>query len=58
MKFEADEQSMQEYSAIIQQIAYLDYQKNGLIQKLSDWEKAHSIAEPENTMEAEPAPEY
>lgn len=58
MKFEADEQAMQEYSAIIQQIAYLDYQRNGLIQKLGEWEKAHSIAEPEQTPEAEPAPEY
>ena len=53
MKFEADEQAMQEYSAIIQQIAYLDYQRNGLIQKLGEWEKAHRIEEPAE----EPAPE-
>ena len=47
MKFEATENDMKEYSAIIQRIAYLDYEKNQLMAKLSEWEQAHRIEEPD-----------
>ena len=53
MRYEADEEGMKEYSAIVQRIAYLDYEKNQLIAKLGEWEKAHEITEPET----EEAPE-
>ena len=53
MRYEADEEGMKQYSAIVQRIAYLDYEKNQLIAKLSEWEKAHEITEPET----EEAPE-
>lgn len=53
MKFEATENDMRAYSEIIQRIAYLDYEKNQLMAKLSEWENAHRIEEPDG----EPAPE-
>lgn len=53
MRYEADEDGMRDYCAIVQRIAYLDYEKNQLIAKLSEWENAHKIAEPET----EEAPE-
>ena len=56
MIYTADDEAMKEYSAIIQQIAYLDYQRNQLINRLGEWEKAHG-QNPDEQTEAEPAPE-
>lgn len=53
MIYTADEQAMQEYSAIVQRIARLDFQRDALMQQLAEWEKAHRIEEPAE----EPAPE-
>ena len=55
MIYTADDEAMKEYSAIIQQIAYLDYQRNELIKQLQAWEQAHLVAEdPEAHAEEEP----
>ena len=56
MIYTADDEGMKEYSAIIQQIAYLDYQRNQLIERLGEWEKAHGQAPAEPT-EGEIVPE-
>ena len=56
MIYTADDEAMKEYSAIIQQIAYLDYQRNQLINRLGEWEKAHG-QNPDEQTEAEPAPD-
>ena len=53
MIYTADEDAMREYSAIIQQIAYLDYQRNELIKKLGEWETAHQIEGDEPQTEVE-----
>ena len=56
MIYTADDEAMKEYSAIIQQIAYLDYQRNELINRLGEWEKDHG-QNPDEQTEEEPAPE-
>ena len=56
MIYTADDDGMKEYSAIIQQIAYLDYQRNQLINRLGEWEKAHGQT-PDETPEGEIVPE-
>ena len=53
MKYEATKEDMQAYSAIVQQIAYLDYQRNELFKKLAAWETAHQIEGDEPQTEAE-----
>lgn len=56
MIYTADDEGMKEYSAIIQQIAYLDYQRNELINRLGEWEKAHGqtpVETPEGEIVAE-----
>ena len=53
MIYTADDEAMREYSAIVQQIAYLDYQRNELIKKLSEWETAHQIESDVPQTEAE-----
>lgn len=55
MIYTADDEAMREHSAIVQQIAYLDYQRNELVGRLKEWEKAHG-AEPTEPTE-EPAPQ-
>ena len=45
MIYTADDEAMKEYSAILQQIGYLDYQRNVLIGRLKDWESAHAMPE-------------
>lgn len=54
MIYTADDDGMKEYSAIIQQIAYLDYQRNELINRLGEWEKAHGQTPAEEPAEAVP----
>ena len=56
MIYTADEDAMREYSAIVQQIAYLDYQRNELVERLKAWEKSHGTEPPEENAE-EPAPQ-
>lgn len=54
MIYTADDDGMKEYSAIIQQIAYLDYQRNELINRLGEWEKAHGQTPAEEPAEDVP----
>ena len=53
MKYEATKEDMQAYSAIVQQIAYLDYERNELIKKLGEWETVHQIEGDEPQADAE-----
>jgi hypothetical protein len=53
MIYQADENDMKAYCAIVQRIAHLDYQREQLLAQLSEWEQAHTVAEPET----EEAPE-
>ena len=56
MIYTADDEAMREYSAIVQRIAYLDYQRNELVERLKAWEKSHGAEQTEETAE-EPAPQ-
>ena len=52
MIYTADEDAMKEYSAIIQQVAYLDFQRNQLIERLKAWEDAHKVEDVPGNEEA------
>lgn len=50
MKYEASEEDMKQYTALVSQLAYLEYQKNQILDKIRDWEYHHKIEEaPEQT---------
>ena len=49
MKFIASQEDMQVYSAIVQKIAYLDYERNQLTIQLNEWEQAHKFEEEKDT---------
>ena len=45
MIFSASEEDMREYSSIVQQLAYLDCQRSALLERVKQWEDAHSVSE-------------
>lgn len=45
MMFKATDEEMKEYCAIIQNITYLDIQKEALLKQLEEWENKHKIEE-------------
>jgi hypothetical protein len=55
MIFKASDEDMRVYSAIVQRIAHLDYQKEQLLAQMAEWEQAHAI--PEEIPETEPGTE-
>ena len=46
-EYRASQEDMQTYANLLRDLAVLDLQRNQVIARLSEWERAHAITEPE-----------